>query len=64
MEQTIKIVNLLLGVVQFAEDFGVNVDKVIAAKKQAQAEGRDLSDAEMKQFHDEAVAHVKALENS
>lgn len=56
----LKLIQVLLGLTELARSIGVDVSKVVEAQQQARAEGRDLTDAELAEFRNDAQASIDA----
>jgi hypothetical protein len=63
MTGALQLINALISLLALADKLGLNVDLVKAKFDQAKAEGRDVSDAEVKEMADAAEAASERLEH-
>lgn len=56
-----KALDILLSGIGLLRTLGVNYSEVIAAQEAAEAEGRELTDAERQRFIDEAQSAIDQL---
>jgi hypothetical protein len=62
--EAIKIIQVLVSLLQLAQVAGVNIQQVTEMVKQAQAQGRDLTEAEMQQLFDAAQNAIDQARNA
>ena len=61
MNAALQAIQILLGVTRLLREMGINYQEVIAAQAQADAEGRELSQAEIQSFLDESQDAIDQL---
>ena len=63
MNTALALVNALISLMMVADKLGLNLDAVKAKFDQAKAEGRDITDAEVKEIADAAEVSGQMLDD-